>query len=496
METKQTNTKLMLRIGLISVIFFFFIGQRGYIEMRDTSSYCLPNLIEGIMPIYPLLINICRIVFGHNYLHAVATIQGALAVVIVTYFVMFLREKFNLQNWECYLVWIASVLPFAIELPRYILTHVIYTEGITYSLFYLFVICVLNTLFERKWKKSFWLAVSMAIVMGLIRPQLMLLLILCSILFIYKVFVERRRGVLPNLIIGVIVSLLLTFIGVISIYKIREIYINNMGKWFERKYHMESVVGEQVGEMDEEQDVPDSFGQLGSALICRTFYEAESDDYLYYTDPDMQKIFVLIYEECDKRQILYPYAKEGLWMWEDLTQTDIYRVASNTIEKYLREKYQEIEVGTLSRQIAQIKIKIAIKESQLHFGRFLYHCFRLMIPGFISCVFFNVEEIYLLCHIITAFLYISAVGMALFILKKKRDESTAAVFMLASVVSCVVFVGIVNSIFFGMQRYFIYNMGVFYCAYYLTLRTIFYPYLKNAQLVDLLLHKYQYKNKL
>jgi len=488
LKRDKKDIYFIFSIILISILFFFGIGQHGYIEMKDTPSYCLPNLTEGIMPVYPFLINICRVLFGKYCLDAVATIQGLLATVIITVFLLFLKKKFELEYWEVYLLWLAAVLPFAIELPRYVLTHVIYTEGITYSCFYVFVMFALNTLLEKEWK-WFWFTVGTAIFMGLMRPQLMLLLILCSILLIYKLLSEKKRRVILNLIIGMFASILLIALGVIGIFKIRTIYINSVGVGFEQRFEVEGKIELEIEKEYAEADKRDiekkqeenvsqgkpqanSLGQVGSALICRAFYEAESDDYQHYDDPNMQEMFLRIYHECDKQQILYPYAKEGLWMWEDLTQTDIYSVASREIGAYLTEKYPELGENELLQKITQIKISMAIKEIQLHFGRFIYHCFRLMIPGFISCIFFNIESIYLLCHIIVLFLYVSAIIMGAYIIKQKEMKNAAAKFILASVLSCIVFVGVVNSIFFGMQRYFIYNMGVFYCAYYLAFREI------------------------
>lgn len=493
-----TNNKKSLfftfSIILLNILFFFLIGQRGYIEMRDTASYCQPNLTEGIMPIYPFLINICRLIFGDYCLDAVAAIQGSLATIIITTFILFLKKIFELRYWECYLLWMAAVLPFAIELPKYVLTHVIYTEGIAYSFFYVFAMAALNTLLNPIWKKWFVLTVMIAILMGLMRPQLMLMLILCSVLLIYKLLAGKKSRWSLNVGIGVALSILLVFCGAIGIFKIRALYISTIGSWFEQRFEAdgeielaieknvekESVAEKQIQPADTEASAAEtepkqgaSLGQVGSALICRAFYEAEAEDYQYYKDIDMQEMFSRIYAECDKQQILYPYAKKGLWMWEDLTQTEIYHIASREIGDYLREKYPEIDNNDLQQKITQIKISIALTELRLHFGRFLYHCFRLMIPGFISCIFFNIEAIYLLCHIVVLFLYMSAFLMALYVLRCKRTGSDAAQFMLAALLSCIVFVGVVNAVFFGMQRYFIYNMGIFYCAYYMVFRAVF-----------------------
>lgn len=468
-------------IILLNFCFFFLIGEKGYIEMQDTSSYCIPNLTQGVMPVYPFFLNICRILSGEKYLDTAAMLQGWLAVFSVTIFLFFLKKKFALRYWEIYLLWVAVVLPYAIELPEYVLTHVIYTEAIAYSLFYIFAIFSLNAIWKRDFK-WFWMSVCMALFMGLIRPQLMLVFILNGLLLIYLFLTGQKGNIFVRLLIGVAASAIIILAGVLGTFKIRSFYIEKIETVFEQKWQSDPGLFMQMGEEESgnkrEEIIAlmqqnDTFAQVGSALICRAFYEAEADDYKYYADKNMQEIFIRIYQKCDQRQILFPYAKHGLWMWEDLTQTDIYIIASQEIGGFLEEKYPSMDITQYQKEITRIKIAIALKEIQLHFGRFLYHCIRLMIPGFIGCIFFNIEAVYLLCHILVLFLYISAFVMGVYVLHNKRPGGDAAKFMLASLISCIVFVGVVNAIFFGMQRYFIYNMGIFYCAYYLVLRVIF-----------------------
>lgn len=468
-------------IILLNFCFFFLVGEKGYIEMRDTASYCSLSLSEGIMPVYPFFLNICRILSGENYLHTAAMLQGLLAVFAVTIFLFFLKNKLALRYWELYLLWLAVVLPYAIELPAYVLTHVIYTEAIAYSLFYIFAIFSLNAIWKRDFK-WFWMSVFMALIMGLTRPQLMLLLILTGLLLIYLLLTGKKENIFVRLLIGIAGSGIIILAGVFGIFRVRSFYVEQIETVFQQKWQPELLSSEQAEEeesADEREEKTssvqqtDSFAQVGSAMICRAFYEAEADDYKYYSDKDMQEMFIRIYRECDQRQILFPYAKQGLWMWEDLTQTKIYAIASQEISGFLEEKYPSMDIAKRQTEITRIKITMALKEIQLHFGRFLYHCIRLMIPGFIACIFFNIEAVYLLCHILVLFLYISAFVMSAYVLRNKRSDSDVAKFMLASLISCIVFVCVVNAVFFGMQRYFIYNMGIFYCAYYLVFRVIF-----------------------
>ena len=92
-----------------------------------------------------------------------------------------------------------------------------------------------------------------------------------------------------------------------------------------------------------------------------------------------------------------------------------------------------------------------------------------MIPGFIASVFFQIERIYFLCHIITLLLFAIAVTGVIYCMKNSRDHRVA-VFMIVTLGVIIMMVSIINLIFTGLQRYMVYMMGIFYCNMYLLMK--------------------------
>lgn len=471
MDKQAVGSKYAASLLILGVLYFTFVGHSGYLEMKDTIQFKFPGIREGVMPVYPLFLNLVRFAFKDNYLSAAAFLQGIIAAVCVAVFVCRIVVIFGLRKAEGYLLWIACLLPFSVELPEYVITHMIYTESISYACYYIYALCLVYAVMLRS-RKWLWITFGMSLFMSLIRSQLLLLYVMWALIAIYVDLVQGQRK-FAALIKGILTALVGVLLGVVLTYTVRGLYVTTLDRIFVNYFdvgdNVEQEEIEEIGNMaeaDQSAIMRANTSQFGSAVIVRGFFEADAEDVRYYKTKEMQDIFLKTYEKCDEKGYSYRYVGSGLWMWEDLTKPYIYDVVSEAISEYCEEN------GTteLYAKQTQIKLQLGITEIFAHPVRFMYHSFRLMIPGFISCVFFNIEGIYLLCHIITLFLYVSALVMAVVSIKNKRCDSRTGIFMLLVVTGCIIFVGITNMIFFGMQRYFLYQMGIFYCAYYLVFR--------------------------
>jgi len=477
MNKQAVGSKYAALLLILGVLYFTFVGHFGYLEMKDTIQFKLPGIREGVMPVYPLFLNLVRIVFKDNYLSAAAFLQGIIAAVCVAAFVCRIVAIFGIRKAEGCLLWLACLLPFSVELPEYVITHMIYTESISYACYYIYIICLVYAVMLRS-RKWLWITFGMSLFMSLIRSQLLLLYVMWGLIAVYVDLAQGQRKI-PALIKGILTALAGLFLGVVLTYTVRGLYVTTLDRIFVNYFDVGDnanvVKQEEIEEIEEIGNMAETdqsaimranTSQFGSAVIVRGFFEADAEDVRYYKTKEMQDIFLKTYEKCDEKGYLYPYAGSGLWMWEDLTKPYIYDEVSEAISEYCEEN------GTTEpyAKQTQIKLQLGITEIFVHPVRFMYHSFRLMVPGFISCVFFNIEAVYLLCHIIALFLYVSAVAMAVVSIKNKRCDSRTGIFMILVVTGCIIFVGITNMVFFGMQRYFLYQMGIFYCAYYLVFR--------------------------
>ena len=102
MTNKKWNPEKSYKCSLFlaGVLFFTFAGHWGHLEMRDSEAFLTPGIGEGVMPIYPLYLNIVRCIFGDWYLDAASFLQGIMAAVCLTVFVSALTTLFSIKKGE------------------------------------------------------------------------------------------------------------------------------------------------------------------------------------------------------------------------------------------------------------------------------------------------------------------------------------------------------------------------------------------------------------
>ncbi|MCM1134076.1 MAG: hypothetical protein NC400_00740 [Clostridium sp.] len=410
---------IMLAMG---IIFYLLPGEWTSIE-ADTVRY-LEEGGEGVLPGYPAFLMVFKSIFSEEYfLNAVVIVQSLLAVVCTFLFVLVLKKEFALKGWECILLYLLSMLPFSIYLPEVGITHQILTEGISYSIFYLFFIMVMKTIWSLQYK---WYAGSVltAILLGLIRIQMLFLMIICAILLGWIIF--KRFGGKALCKIGVcFLALAVGFILLLG------------------------------------QKILNGFSQFSTVIMARGFYEADEEDISLFDDAMMQEIFAETYKLADEGESRYVYAEPGLYIWQSLVHDRMNIYALQAIEGY-DEKHPEERIRAQESIFFELGFKVMLK----HFDRYLYHTIRLMLPSFIATVFFQIKPIYLLCHFIALFIYLFAIFGSVIVGRKGGDRRVVE---MSSAIVCILIVMVVgvNMLFIGLQRYMVYGMGIFYCAMYL-----------------------------
>lgn len=441
---------------LLGLLFYLLPGE--WISIQDDSiAYLSMRGKEGVLPGYPIFLLCFKKIFTEQYfLHAVVIVQSLLAVVCTFLFVLVLKKQFHLHRFECIFLYILCMLPFSIYLPEAGITHMILTEGITYSAFYLFFIAVLKTVWSLEGK---WYLASMAVafLLGLIRSQLLFLQVICFFLLIWIVAKKIKKRTLHKFI-GCIAAL---FIGIILaygsyklIYKIVKVDI----QYSSTQKHIDSE--KQEGNLRSESS------QFSTLIIARGFYEADETDVDLFDDNMMREIFQRAYQLADQDHHRYEYASDGLYMWQDLVYDKMNIYVSQAIEEY-DQQYPDTRNRSANSIMNELGLKVLIK----HFDRYIYHTIRLMMPSFIATVFFQIESIYLLCHLVALFLYLGAIIASIVTFKTSKNMKAVA-FMVTILITMVSMVFIMNVIFIGLQRYVVYGMGIFYCAFYVLLREL------------------------
>lgn len=489
LNKKQQDTLFYLSLVMLGLFVFLFVGSREPVLFDDSAVYMEIEVHEGVMPIYPVFLLLNQAVFGaENYLQAVVVEQAVWAVVCIVLFVGVVKNTFSLKYWEGYIAFCLSLLPFTIDMPQAMTTQEILTEGIAYALFYLFVIVLLKTVWTGRYT---WLAGSflMVTVFSMVRSQMQILYAVCGLLFLYIFLRGRKRrktaAVILRLVLGAAGCALIMLLGVVLISRLTAGYkavIQNHGRFYEfalriqksEEYPEEQEVVETVSE--EELDIWSfTSSQYVSLIFSRGMYEADPEDVALFDDEVLKGLYLALYEAADGAKQRYIYEQKGLWMWKDIVG-GIGMVGKTCLavpSEYYAAYHPEI---ILSDQFSDIRnehlMTIGMTLLKAHFGRFLYHTLMLLPSAFICTVFFQIAPIYGLCHIITLFLYVTAIGLMIWGYRDERVDNKYADFMALVLVTNVVMVVIISIVFFGQQRYLVYNFGMFYVAYGLLLEQL------------------------
>lgn len=480
-EKEVRIEKWAIAVMLVLGILFYFVPGKWVSLESDSVAYLEQRGRQGVLPGYPAFLDFFRSIMGEEFfLNGVVIAQSLLAMICTFVFVMVLWKKFRLKGWESILLYIAAMLPFSIYLPEVGITHQIMTEGITYAIFYLFFLTVLEAAWTLKFR---WYVGSLgfAFLLGMIRSQMIILQAVCIWVFLWIILKRVHQKWWRKLLIlggSFVISSLIAFGSYKLTYKV--LLLDNQ-RIIENKD--EEADNGLSGEEDASSvrngtywvalDEDEAASQITALVMSRGFFEADPEDVSLFEDEMMQYVFQKTYEMADENEYLYQYAKPGLYMWEDLVCDKFAALARIAIHEYDRE-YGNVRTRTVNNIMQELGFRILIK----HFGRYLYHTVRLMMPSFIASVFFQIRPIYLLCHFVALFLYSFAVGGAVFL--KKRDKNNPVVsFLLTIVMTLVVIVVATNVVFIGLQRYVVYGMGIFYCAMYLMLKELLYTKLSE-----------------
>lgn len=576
---KRFLTKYGFQILLFAAVLAFFLlaGHDGPVLFDDSGSYIRIRWHEGVMPVYPLFLLANQCLFGNaSYLWAVIIEQALLASFSVVFLEETLRKQFGLHPIEGVLLCVPALYPYTIEMPGAVMTQTILTEGIAYSLFYLFLIVLLKAV----WKKSYVQlagAFFMTLLLSAVRSQMQILFGVCGIVFLYLVCKRRhgkgkRQGLLRFCIgfagcAAVSLSGVLLVLGIVrgyhemlltdhSLYlfglkvqhpEIYEIVMEerrqaeaaqaagttaqdaqsaaeeNQGTGQADQAEVEKdqksggaaeerqTEGTELQESVEEAEAQEcppveveeeetslleknfSTSQYLTLIFSRGMYEADYEDAELFEDPVLKGLYLALYDAVDAQEERYAYAQEGLWMWKDIvggigkiggicfmTPSEYY--AEHAPEIIESEQFSDIRAGHLQT--------VGLTLIRVHLGRVLYHALMMLPQAFICTVFFQYAPLYLLCHLVTAFLYLTALGLMIWGYADKRTRKEGAEMMALILGTNVVMVLIISLVFFGQQRYLVYTFGPFYMAYYLLLVQLW-----RVRLRELFRKKFQKRNE-
>lgn len=191
---KRVITEYGFRLFVFAalLLLFLLLGHDGPVLFDDSGSYTWVRWHEGVMPAYPVFLLFNECIFKEAwYLWAAVTEQAVLAAFSVTVLEETVRVRFGLHPVEGILVCLLALYPYTIEMPKAVITQAVLTEGVAYSLFYLFLALLLKAVWDKNYIRLA-AAFCMTLLLAAVRSQLQILFGVCGIVFLYLTCMRGR----------------------------------------------------------------------------------------------------------------------------------------------------------------------------------------------------------------------------------------------------------------------------------------------------------------
>lgn len=478
----KRSKKFVLYLSLIVMCMVLLsLGQeRGpYLESDSYSYMDIRNIIT--MPLYVIFLRLHQLAFGmDNYLGAVVISQTLLISVCVVLFVAYLRKSLNLSLPITFLATLLSMMPFCIKLPEHTAAQEILTEALAYPLWYIFALFLLKMIWEKK-MTSFVGAFVSAWLLSLTRNQMQLAYGFLALAVVYILCVKcYRKGWLKSWnkkIIGgigaVILALLICLTGILftsgtnqGILSFIQFVESNNDTGIQQEETEEST-DSKTEETDEGLYQNITTSQFTWAIFWRAIYSADPGDAAYIEDPYVRYFYEKMMDYAVSTGNHESVQPMYLRIWNDILES------CGAIGHYVVEIPDEIAAEEIFTEQETVDINVCasiINRVILthHPWNYIRVTLKLMMGGLVSAIFFSNERFYTLCFIIAYSMFLlSFILLGLGIRWKVDRKYLTLMGMNQTLV--VGLVTVTNLIFAGMQRYLIYDFGLFYTAMLLLL---------------------------
>lgn len=425
-----------------SIYYFIFLGEPGYVHSNDSAGYLKIGFHR--LPVYPLLFQLFLTCFGpDSYQLYMTYFQGLLATAAVMTLLLYLSKQFALKKWQSLLIYAALIMPYGIDTlwnpPRYVYTHYIATEGLTYSLYYFFIVCLLQFLLQKK-ASALGLCLIIIPLLCNIRSQLMICYPTLALSIVYVYWHLWKR---------ILLYALCTFLSFASVST-----MNNAYHWYFQGDFEDSAVNKYT-------------------LFANLLFVADAEDVALIEDPVAAGLFEEIYEQCYALEYHYDFAPNGLIGLADKLIDSHDKIKYDFVYPTLRSYTSTLQLETqwqedrVQRDLLDTMIS-PLRQDNL--AKWLHTC-TVLIPEALMLSLNPVTppQVLWLCYLYAIVLTLAIAAYLIgYLLKYKRFSpqvlSLSAVFLLLLTNAA----GLSFSIY-GLSRYTNYNLGLIYSMLFLCL---------------------------
>lgn len=434
---------------VVSLLFYLvWYLLDGIILTEDAPSYI--NMQSDREPGYCLYLWFFRKIFGAEiYLHAAVVMQCIVAALAACAITVRLTELFSLSR-------IGSIGILAVQYGitllnrfvaqrRYSYFNSIETEGIAYSLWVFYFLCVLGILYKKD-KKSVAGAVLWSVVLISIRKHMLITLVI--LFFVMVCSYIKDKGWIKAGICALLVCIL-GFAGT----RLVDCCYNLM---------MRGEFSAHTG---------DSSFILGTEL-----YLADEAMVEHISDARNKEIFLEIMKRADEKEYNFAYAGKGWQAVEDHYSSAYDRIKFDIVMVVIRERQEAEGIAETDREadynlIAETMMKELLIPSVPNLIK-LYVC--NVIHGFVT----SILKVHRLLNWAALFLYVMYIASIVWLCALRRAQiqsvpgdssNNPAYFAVLVLFSVAVNVCFTSLTIYCQMRYMLYNTGLIYQAWWIML---------------------------
>ena len=426
---------MLIRCIVCLIFYASFCFIFGPVLGADSRGYI--NMIAAREPLYPLILAFFRLIFpGSIYLNAVVLFQNILQAFAVCFCVEFFKKRFELNEAVTVLMYIihfgVAVMCQFISERGAVYSNMIMTEGITMSLWIIFITLLIKAVLDDSKMAYVFVMVVLTLMMAARKQMAVGYIVTMAAVVLCRIGRDNIKKYLTRAVLvaaGLGLSVLLVF-GIMGVYNFAL-----RGKFAKNTRDMNLV-------------------------LTTTLYVADRDDAKLIDDDAAKALFSETMSILDKNGSNISYAGSG---WESLAEHYEYHYDLITIDttKDLFEEYarnegysDEMEIQAEADRLSGVIVRSLVVDN---LGKYVKIYISSVLTGLVNTVAHKST----LLNIYAFVVYVTAIVMIVLCYFKKelRDTSDTALIVTGAI---LVNVGVTAALIFCQSRYMIYNMALFY----------------------------------
>lgn len=427
---------------VVSAAFYLFFAFRyGVYLGSDSPGYI--NMISAREPVYPLMLALFRGIFGEeHYLFAVILFQNLLMAALVTAICTYLKKRFNLPG----LIYAALFLPHFAEalLTQYaakravVYTNSIMTEGITLSLWLLFMLLCFKIRekgLELKNAKTVFVTLLLCALMTDVRKQMAMGYITLFVVAFFDRKNLKKPGEHMKKILLLGAGMVLTLILALFVTRMYNFALRGEFKQNTRDMNL---------------------------VLTTTLYVADREDAELIKEESVKRLFMKTMDLLEETESNYSYAGKSLRKLEEHYEENYDVITVNTtgplfIDYAVQRGFKEgMEAEAEADRMSGVIVKSLLMDNA---GTYLKVYAASLINGFVNTIAAR-HKLLDIC----ALLAYAGFAALMVICYRKKETYGAAVVGMSVLTAIIVNVGVTAALIFCQSRYMIYNMALFYQA--------------------------------